>query len=404
MEIDPRVVPAKKLKVVFSLPSVSRLYTGVYEVSRNLALELSKSDLDVDVDVHGLIDAYTESDLGSWIPVVPNVHRILGPQSIGYSRTYFDSLVASNASVGHIHALWSYTSYVLYRWSHKTHKSYLLSANGYLDPWALGNSRFKKNIAFQLGFRSVLSNAGCIQVNSSLELDSVRSLGLNNPMCLISNGVDLPDLDLQQDAPWPSSIQGRKVLLFLGRIDNKKGVKLLLQAWKSLVEKGETKEWHLVLVGFSNDDSKYEVSVKAFVATNRLKGHVTCLNGKYGKDMEACYRNCDAFILPSSSEGASIAVLNAWAFSKPVIATDECGFPDAAVSGCAVRIEATRNSVEYGILSCLEMSEDERSTMGHNGLQLVAQKYSWPVIAKEVFKVYQWIISKDAPPPDSLVS
>ena len=391
----------KQIKVVFSTPSVSRLYTGVYEVSRNLARELHQ--LDVAVDVQGLIDAYTKDDLPSWIPVTPNAHRVLGPRSVGYSPTYMDALIESDASLGHIHALWSYTSYALYRWSQMTEKGYLLSANGYLDPWAIANSGFKKNIAFKMGFRSVLNNASCIQVNSVLEYESVRKLGLKNPTCLISNGVTLPDLALSQARPWSSIKQGRKVLLFLGRIDKKKGVDLLLQAWRSIVRRGENKDWHLVFVGFKNDGSKYEESVKSYIEENRLENTVACLEGKYGKDMEACYRNCDAFVLPSFSEGASIAVLSAWAFSKPVIATDECGFPDAALIGCAIKIESTMNSVQLGIAKCIEMNECERSAMGQKGLRLVTEKYSWEVVAKEITNVYKWIISKDHDRPDSML-
>ena len=390
-----------QIKVVFSTPSVSRLYTGVYEVSRNLARELHQ--LDVDVDVQSLIDAYTKDDLPSWIPVTPNTHRVLGPRSVGYSPTYMDALIESDASLGHIHALWSYTSYALYRWSQMTEKGYLLSANGYLDPWAIANSGFKKNIAFKMGFRSVLNNANCIQVNSALEYESVRKLGLKNPTCLISNGVNLPDLALSQARPWSSIKQGRKVLLFLGRIDKKKGVDLLLQAWRSIVRRGENKDWHLVFVGFKNDGSKYEESVKSYIEENRLENTVACLEGKYGKDMEACYRNCDAFVLPSFSEGASIAVLSAWAFSKPVIATDECGFPDAALIGCAIKIESTMNSVQLGIAKCIEMNECERSAMGQKGHKLVTEKYSWEVVAKEIANVYKWIISKDHDRPDSML-
>ena len=49
---------------------------------------------------------------------------------------------------------------------------------------------------------------------------------------------------------------------------------------------------------------------------------VTVLGGMFGDGMNACYANCDAFILPSFSEGVPMAVLHAWAFGKPVIMYD----------------------------------------------------------------------------------
>ena len=402
MSNSKKISSNNQMKVLYSSPSVSRIYTGVYEVSRNLALELNKSN--IIVDIHSLVDAHTHSDLDSWSPIIPNVHNVLGPKAIGYSLTYLDALVASNASLGHIHALWSYTSYALFKWSQMTGRGYLFSANGYLDPWALSNSGLKKNIAMRLGFRSVLENASCIQVNSSLELDSVRLLGLKNPTCMISNGVNLPDLDQNQDAPWICESSERKVLLYIGRIDKIKGVDLLLKAWELIVKSRKNKDWHLVIVGFKNDNSKQEELLKSFIKENGLKNDVTCLEGQYGKNMEACYRNCDAFILPSFSEGASIAVLNAWAFSKPVLVTDECGFPDAAINGCALKIEPTISSIKLGIVSCIEMNQDERKSMGKKGLNLVTKKYSWTVVAKEISKVYRWILSNDHDRPDSLIN
>ena len=175
------------------------------------------------------------------------------------------------------------------------------------------------------------------------------------------------------------------------------------QAWKSIVQKGMNKDWHLVFVGFKNDGSKYEESVKSYIEENSLENTVACLEGKYGKEMEACYQNCNAFVLPSFSEGASIAVLSAWAFSKPVIATDECGFPDAALNGCAIKIEPTKNSIQLGISKCIEMNELERSAMGQKGFKLVTEKYSWKVVAKEITNIYKWIISKDHERPDNML-
>ena len=392
-----------KLKVLFCSPSVSRLYTGVYDVQRNLALEFNRNG--IDLSIHGLRDKYTLKDASSWKPVCPYVHDIVGPKSIGYSPSYMSGLLASNASVGHVHALWSLTSHALYRWSIKTNKPYLFTANGYLDPWALSSSGFKKKIALKIGFGSVLENAACIQVNSERELLAVKDLGLKNPICVISNGVIIPDLKAKRLAPWSQPITAdKKILLYLGRIDNKKGVDLLLTAWSSIVAKGNASDWHLVLVGFNSHETDYEKQIKAAVQAASLNNHVTCLKGQYGEKMSACYQNCSAFISPSFSEGASIAVLSAWAFAKPAIITDECGFPEAQGLGCAVRIEPTIPSIAFGINKCLEMTTEDRHKMGNAGLKLVVQNYSWSVISEKVYSVYKWICSKDHKKPDSIIN
>tara|TARA_B100000795_G_C22610075_1_gene364743 strand:- start:5 stop:673 length:669 start_codon:yes stop_codon:yes gene_type:complete len=221
---------------------------------------------------------------------------------------------------------------------------------------------------------------------------------------MISNGVVLPDLEVKTSPPWPlESGDDERVLLYLGRIDKKKGVDLLLQAWNLVNRRGHADGWQLLLVGFNVHQTEYEKQIKDFIQEESLSAKVTCLVGQYGEQMEACYRACTAFILPSFSEGASIAVLNAWAFAKPVVVTDECGFPNATESGCAVRIEPSVASIISGIEICIEMSDSEREAMGSKGLQLVTQKYSWSVVAKQIYEVYQWMCFSDQAKPDSFI-
>ena len=130
------------INILFSSPSISRIYTGVTEVQKNVALELLK--LNINVDIVSLVDAYTKEDIVDWGALKPEMHRKLFPQLGDYSRTYFDALLNSSGNVGHIHALWSYSSWALYKWSKITQNPYLLSANGYLDPWSMNNSKLKK--------------------------------------------------------------------------------------------------------------------------------------------------------------------------------------------------------------------------------------------------------------------
>ena len=54
---------------------------------------------------------------------------------------------------------------------------------------------------------------------------------------------------------------------------------------------------------------------------------VVFLGPQFGEAKAACYRNCDAFILPSFSEGLPMVILEAWAYGKPVLMTPQCNLP-----------------------------------------------------------------------------
>ena len=200
-----------KLNIIFVLPSVSRKFTGVYEVSRNLALELQ--NLDCFVDVHSFVDEFTQDDLPNWKPIVPKTYEPVGVFSL--RLPFFCSVINSNSSVGHIHSLWSSTSIALYFWSLFWNKPYVFTSNAYLFDSALRQSGFKKKAARYLIFNRIINKADCIQVNTMNEYDAIRNLGFKNPICLIPNGVNLPDLSIDRTSPWRhiQCTQNKKVLL-----------------------------------------------------------------------------------------------------------------------------------------------------------------------------------------------
>jgi poly(glycerol-phosphate) alpha-glucosyltransferase len=388
------------LKVIYATPSVSRLYTGVYEVERNLALELH--NLGIAIEIFSLKDKFTSIDLINWLPLVPNVYNVRGPKIIGYSERYTNELLKSNGNVGHIHALWSYTSYALYKWSKQKNLPYLLTANGYLDEWALKNSYYKKKIALSLIYKKIILESECIQVNSEHEYQSVRNLGFKNPVCLISNGVFLPDLSVKYEAPWKVKTN-RKILLYLSRIHPKKGVHLLLEAWKHLNSSDLLNNWHLVMVGFSDQGSAYEDKILDYIKYNNLQDSVSTMNGQYGMEMFSCYSNCDAFILPSFSEGAAIAALNAWAFSKPTIITPQCNLSDGFLFGASFETQPDTYSIINSILKLINTPTDELLLMGKRGRDMVELKYSWKAIAIKLLEIYNWMYLDKVSLPSTFV-
>jgi poly(glycerol-phosphate) alpha-glucosyltransferase len=146
----------KGLSLLYVTPSVSRDIGGIFEVERNLALQLHSKG--IDVDVVGLIDPHTADDLPKWKPLVPTCYKVTGPAVVGYNRHFIKRLFASPANIGHIHSIWSYITFAMFAWSKKNKYPYLISPNGMLDEWAINNSKWKKKLALSLGIRKILKN------------------------------------------------------------------------------------------------------------------------------------------------------------------------------------------------------------------------------------------------------
>ncbi len=113
----------------------------------------------------------------------------------------------------------------------RTRSPTVISPRGMLDPWALQNSAWKKRIARLIFEDRNLQGAACLHALNDCEAASMRAFGLGNPIAVIANGVAVPDLGGERP-PRPACFgsDGRRVLLFLGRIHPKKGLAETLDA------------------------------------------------------------------------------------------------------------------------------------------------------------------------------
>jgi glycosyltransferase involved in cell wall biosynthesis len=99
----------------------------------------------------------------------------------------------------------------------------------------------------------------------------------------------------------------------------------------------------------------------------------------------------DAFILPSYSEGFSMAILEALACRLPALITTACHFPELAEAEGGIVVEPTAEDVTRGLRDLLERSPEQRAELGQTGRALVEQKYTWEQQAQRLAEVYRWI-------------
>jgi len=255
------------------------------------------------------------------------------------------------------------------------------------------NAQWKKQIPALLYENTHLRNAACLRALCEAEAQSIRAYGMRNPVCIIPNGVDLPELVESsalevENLPFQKFAQGRKVLLYLGRLHPKKNVANLVQAWKQTLESrpSAAKNWILAIAGW--DQGGYESELKSIAAGTS----VVFLGPQFGTEKDACYRACDAFTLPSLSEGLPMAVLEAWAHAKPVLMTPECNLPEGFAAGAALQIGTAPEQIAAGLKQLAEMNDDDRRAMGACGRTLVATKFSWPQIAAQMRSVFDWVL------------
>lgn len=365
---------------------ISRNFTGVFEVSRRFAQ--STADLGLDqVSVYGMRDEFTNTDQDLWHPL--EIHSFASRGGVfGYASGMLEELKASKPDVVHVHGIWTYTGLV----ARRMEKPYMLSPHGMLDSWAVANSGWKKRIARWLYEEGVQRRAACMHAATEVELADMRRYGRSNPVCVIPYGVDIPDPALRAQAPWAELVPaGAKTILFMGRYHPKKGVLQLLQGWKIWRGNRERNrdEWHLILIGYA--ENGHDKELQAFVTAMQLGDTVHFVPPQFGDLRSAAYFNCDAFVLPSFSEGLPTAVLLAWAHAKPVLITNQCNLTKWINDGAGLLIEPEANSIAEGLQVISGMSSSERNVMGQMGLEVVMKHYVWSEVANQMREVYKWM-------------
>jgi glycosyltransferase involved in cell wall biosynthesis len=302
-----------------------------------------------------------------------------------------------DAAVVHVHGLWQAQSRRGGR-AARTHRvPYLIAAHGMAEPWALRHKRWKKQLYLALVEAKNLRRASCLHATSQPEISHLRAVAPWTPVCFVPNGVDLvrfenlPDRS-ELEAEYPE-LQGKFVLLFFGRVHLKKGLDLLAEALGRLAP--DHPELHLLVAG--KDDGAW-APFRARMACLGLSRQMTYVGHVAGERARQVWGAADAFILPSYSEGFSMAILEALACRLPCVITTACHFPEVAAAGGAVVAAPEVEAVTRGLRELLECTPQERARLAQTGRQLVEETYTWDQQAKRLASVYQWLMGGGSPP------
>jgi glycosyltransferase involved in cell wall biosynthesis len=268
------------------------------------------------------------------------------------------------------------------------------------EPWALSHKRWKKALYLALVESKNLRRASCLHALSRPEIGHLRALAPKTPVCFVPNGVDL---DPFRDLPEPTAIEqlhpeleGKFALLFFGRLHVKKGLDLLVEAFGRLAN--DYPNLHLILAGRDQGawpDFRERAEQLGLAHRVTYVGHVS------GERAREVWARADAFVLPSYSEGFSMAILEALAARIPSLITTACHFPEVGQAGGAIVVEAEEDSVRNGLRSLLDRSDEERRRMAAIGRSLVEQNYTWDRQARKLIEVYEWLAG-GGPRPEAI--
>jgi glycosyltransferase involved in cell wall biosynthesis len=259
-------------------------------------------------------------------------------------------------------------------------KPVVISPRGALQRWP-GRRRAAIKSAWERMCRWLAPQTLSLHVTSEEEArESVGRLG-ERLTFLIENGVTVPRL-----MPEPLPRQGEELrLLYLGRLDRKKGIENLLAACKLLFDSG----MRLKLAVAGTGDRRYEQSLWRRIDEFKLGQAVSLLGEVRDGAKEEVFRAADVLVMPSFTENFGVVVAEALARCVPVIASK--GTPWRAVEqhGCGLYVD---NSPESLARSIQRISTMPLHQMGEKGRRWMITNFSWPEIALRMFRAYRSLL------------
>lgn len=173
------------------------------------------------------------------------------------------------------------------------------------------------------------------------------------------------------------------VVLFLGRLDARKGVDLLVEAGERLVARGHAV--HLLIAG---PDAGVRRAVEAQVARLGCERRVSMPGLLVGDAKLAALAAADAMALPSYGEGLPMAVLEALAAGVPVVAARETHLDDIERAGAGVLVDRTVDSLAAGLLAVVH-DQAGRAEMARRARVLAEERHGWPAVIPLLDRVYE---------------
>jgi glycosyltransferase involved in cell wall biosynthesis len=207
---------------------------------------------------------------------------------------------------------------------------------------------------------------------------------------VVPNGVDTQRFKPAEDCEEVErqlGIDDKQCVLFVGRLIPRKGLHFLAEAAKRIVK--ERAETMFLIVG----EGPFKNPMISRLKQTGLLGNFVFLGDVSEALLPSLYRCADVFAFPSIQEGLGIALLEAQATAKPVVAFNRGGVREAVKHGqTGLLVKPNSQELADAILRLLS-DTDLSERMGEEGRRFVSDNFSWETCAERMLQVYHEAIS-----------
>ena len=270
---------------------------------------------------------------------------------------------------------------------------YVIKPHGTLDPYLRRRHRLRKWLHEIIVERRSFRGAAAIQFTATEEMELATKTRIGRRLfestigAIVPNGVVIPEAFEPEESGADSEglvqqfpeLRGKRIVLFLGRLNFKKGLDILSAAFARLCRKRD--DIHLLIAGPDNEG--YGLRVKESLLAENVLDRVTFAGMLRGAYKNAAFQISEIFVLPSYSENFGIAIVegNGSGLAGGGIRSRQyLGREiDDAAAGLVIRCDAAELTTA---LSRLLDDSELRTSMGKRGRRLVERSFTWPIASR----------------------
>ena len=290
-----------------------------------------------------------------------------------------------------VHGIWLYHSFAAWQALRGSSVPYVVYTHGMLDPWFKTNyplKHLKKWCFWPWADYRVLRDAAAVCFTSQQEkLLARQSFWLYRANEVVVNyGIGDPCVDSAANkdvflARYPH-LANRRLLLYLSRIHEKKGIDLLIDAFAEIA-KSDT---HLVIAG--PDGGAYQAELANLIAKRGLAERVTWTGMLTGDVKFSAFCAADAFVLPSHQENFGIAVAEALACGTPVLITDKVNiWQDIVDDSAGLVAPDTSDGIAELLKKWIATAPEEATAMRANARACFLKRYEIGAVAADFISI-----------------
>ena len=292
-----------------------------------------------------------------------------------------------NYDIVHIHEHRQTLAIIVSYFARRNNIPYIVQAHGSVLPF-FQKEALKNLFDKVFGFR-ILHNASCVFALTEVEKEQYLKMGVEEDKIeIVPLGINLEEYeDLPSYGRFRSKFNindDEKLILFIGRIHEIKGLDLLIDAFNDLIHNGSNNSIKLAIVG---PDDGYLSKLEEKIEDYSLEEDVIITGPLYKEEKQEALVDCDLFVMPSKYESFTTSGLEAMACSKPLVLTKNNHIHDWVDGNVGMSCEDNKDSLSEAIEKVL-FDENLALTFGKNGKKLIKEKYNWDIINTQILKIY----------------